>query len=404
MYKIAKITKPKYLLIILSAFSFAIWALPNKASAACATQDTSRGTVTSTFSAPSSGTYYVWARMQASSSTNDSFYMEIDGTICGVNVGDTSVPTTGWKWVNYKSGNTATLNTVNLSAGNHAMTMIGKEDAVKVDRILLLTDSGCVPTNLGDNCAVVGDITPPSVSISSPANNSTVSGTVAIQATASDDVGVSKVEFYMGSTLLGTDTTSPYSFNLDTSLYPNGQYKISAVAFDSAGNNTRSAETTININNVIPDTTPPTLSITSPLNNSTVSGSVNVSATASDSSGISKVEISVDGLLKSTLTNSPYTYVFDSTSVADGSHTVTAKAYDPSNNATTKSVSITVNNTVQQTKTCDFNADSKVTITDMAILLANYGKSVSAGTNGDCDKSGNVNITDLAILLSVYGS
>jgi hypothetical protein len=51
---------------------------------------------------------------------------------------------------------------------------------------------------------------------------------------------------------------------------------------------------------------------------------------------------------------------------------------------------------------CDFNNDTKVTITDLALLLSNYNKSVSQGTSGDCSKDGKVTITDLALLLSKY--
>src|SRR5437868_14246870 len=55
----------------------------------------------------------------------------------------------------------------------------------------------------------------PTVSISSPASGAvyTSAQTVSVAATATDDVGVTKVEFYDGATLKGTDTTSPYSYS-----------------------------------------------------------------------------------------------------------------------------------------------------------------------------------------------
>ncbi|HSP77990.1 MAG TPA: S8 family serine peptidase, partial [Myxococcaceae bacterium] len=56
-----------------------------------------------------------------------------------------------------------------------------------------------------------GDTTAPTTSISSPSSGATVSGTTTISASASDNVGVTRVEFYAGSSLIGTDTTSPYS-------------------------------------------------------------------------------------------------------------------------------------------------------------------------------------------------
>jgi hypothetical protein len=93
------------------------------------------------------------------------------------------------------------------------------------------------------------------------------------------------------------------------------------------------------------DTTLPTVSITSPANGATVVGTVSINATASDNVGVTKVEFFVDGALKSTDTTSPYSYSWDSSSVANGSHSLTAKAWDAAlNNKTSTAVSVTVNN------------------------------------------------------------
>jgi hypothetical protein len=93
------------------------------------------------------------------------------------------------------------------------------------------------------------------------------------------------------------------------------------------------------------DTTPPTVSITAPLNGATVVGTVSINATASDNIGVTKVEFYVDGALKSTDMTSPYSYSWDSTSVANGSHSLTAKAYDAALNVgTSTAVGVTVNN------------------------------------------------------------
>ena len=93
------------------------------------------------------------------------------------------------------------------------------------------------------------------------------------------------------------------------------------------------------------DTQPPTVSITAPANGATVAGMVSVNATASDNVGVTKVEFYVDGVLKSTDTTSPYSFSWDSTSVANGSHSLTAKAYDAALNVgTSTAVSVTVNN------------------------------------------------------------
>jgi hypothetical protein len=94
------------------------------------------------------------------------------------------------------------------------------------------------------------------------------------------------------------------------------------------------------------DTTAPTTSITAPTAGATVSGTaVTVSASASDNVGVSKVEFYVDGALVATDTTSPYSISWNSTGVANGSHTLTSKAYDAAGNVgTSAGVSVTVSN------------------------------------------------------------
>jgi hypothetical protein len=93
------------------------------------------------------------------------------------------------------------------------------------------------------------------------------------------------------------------------------------------------------------DTTLPTVSISSPTAGSTVSGTVTITAAASDNVGVTKVEIYVDGTLRTTDTTSPYTWSWDTTTFANSSHTIMAKAYDAANNiGQSSNVSVTVNN------------------------------------------------------------
>src|SRR3990170_4175007 len=94
------------------------------------------------------------------------------------------------------------------------------------------------------------------------------------------------------------------------------------------------------------DTTPPTTSITSPANGATVSGTVTVSANASDNVGVSRVELFVDGSLHSTDTSSPYSFAWNTTTVANGGHSLQTRAHDAAGNVGSSSVvSVTVSNT-----------------------------------------------------------
>jgi hypothetical protein len=83
-----------------------------------------------------------------------------------------------------------------------------------------------------------GDTVAPTVSITSPANGATVArrATITITANASDNVGVTRVEFLVGGALQCTDTTAPYSCNWKVPNTPNQNYQLSARAFDAANN------------------------------------------------------------------------------------------------------------------------------------------------------------------------
>ncbi|MGD0017609.1 MAG: choice-of-anchor D domain-containing protein [Verrucomicrobiia bacterium] len=85
--------------------------------------------------------------------------------------------------------------------------------------------------------AQAGDTTPPTVVLTEPASGATVSNTIAVSATATDDVGVMSVEFYRGAgVLIGTITTPPYSVNFDTRTVSNGPNCFYARAYDAAHN------------------------------------------------------------------------------------------------------------------------------------------------------------------------
>ncbi len=94
-----------------------------------------------------------------------------------------------------------------------------------------------------------GETTPPTTSITSPAAGATLTGTATISANASDNVGVTRVEFYAGTTLLGSDTTSPYSFDWNTTTAANGSYSLTSRAYDAAGNSGSSAAVSVTVSN-----------------------------------------------------------------------------------------------------------------------------------------------------------
>jgi hypothetical protein len=101
-----------------------------------------------------------------------------------------------------------------------------------------------------------GDTTAPTVSISAPTAGATVSGPVSVAANASDNVGVSGVQFKLDGANLGTeDVTSPYSVSWDTTAVANGSHTLTAVARDAAGNSATSVAVSVTVSNVIPPAT-----------------------------------------------------------------------------------------------------------------------------------------------------
>ncbi len=80
------------------------------------------------------------------------------------------------------------------------------------------------------------DTTAPTVNITAPSNGAVVSGIAKITASASDQSGIARVEFFIGDTLLGSSTTAPFSTSWDTRKWANGDYVITARATDTAGN------------------------------------------------------------------------------------------------------------------------------------------------------------------------
>ncbi len=234
-------------------------------------------------------------------------------------------------------------NTTTVANGTHTLTVIARDAAGNQ------TTSAAVSVTVNNGAS---DTTPPTVSITAPATGSTVSAAVTLSATASDNVGVAGVQFKLDGANLGAeDTAGPYSMSWNTATVPNGTHTLTAVARDAAGNQTTSAAVSVTVNNVVPDTTPPTVSITGPAGGSTVSATIAVSATASDDVGVVGVQFKVDGAnLGAEITVEPSSTSWNTTTVSDGTHILTAVARDAAGNQTTSApVSVTVGNSTAPT-------------------------------------------------------
>ena len=188
----------------------------------------------------------------------------------------------------------------------------------------------------------VADLTPPVVSMTAPASGATVSGTIMVSASATDNVGVAGVQFKLDGANLGAElTTAPYTLSWNTTTASNAAHTLTAVARDTVGNTATSAAISVTVDN-----SPPTVSVSSPAPGTTVSGTILVSNAHSDNLAVVGVQFKLDGVnLGAEVTAAPYAISWDTTLVANGPHTLTAVARDAAGNtATSTAVSVTVAN------------------------------------------------------------
>ena len=193
------------------------------------------------------------------------------------------------------------------------------------------------------------DTTAPTVAITAPVDGATLTDQVSLAATASDANGVTSVSFSIDSALLGTDTSAPYNATWDTSTASNGAHTITATARDPSNNVGSATPIAVTVANFV-DTTAPTVSVTAPADGATVNGQTQLEAAASDDVGVTSVRFLVDGESVGTDASAPYTATWDTTTVSNASHTITATAVDAANNTgSATAVHVTVDNPTDTT-------------------------------------------------------
>jgi len=180
--------------------------------------------------------------------------------------------------------------------------------------------------------ASAADTTNPTAAITAPTSGASVSGSNTVTVNAADNVAVSKVEFLVNGVVEGTSTTAPYSFAWNTTTVPNGSVTLSAKAYDVAGNVDQSG-VSVSVNNLLPDTIPPTVSVLRPSAGSTPKGTVQVDVGATDNVAVTKVELYVDGVIYAIYGSAPFSMSWNTAAYANGTHILKAKAYDAKGNA-----------------------------------------------------------------------
>jgi Big-like domain-containing protein/parallel beta helix pectate lyase-like protein len=185
------------------------------------------------------------------------------------------------------------------------------------------------------------DTTPPLVAVASPAGGQTVSGVVTIRASASDNVGVTRIDYLQDGQAVAVFSPPVFTAAWNTALVPNGAHTLIAVARDAAGNRTTSAAISVTVLNT--DTSAPAVTITSPTSGSTYStgvSSITLGGTAFDNVGATQVTWTNSRGGSGTATGRA-SWTASGIALQPGTNVLTVTASDAAGNTATDIVTVT---------------------------------------------------------------
>lgn len=222
----------------------------------------------------------------------------------------------------------------NVAGGNYILTAIATDDDGGTATSAPVSIGVSEPANVA-----------PRISISEPLPGATfeAGGNILIAALAEDDDGqVVEVQFYSGTTLLDIITSRRTRYEYLWRNVTPGSYALSTVAFDDDGASSTSSLVEITVNQA--PNVPPTVNLTAPGNNETFFTNTPIlfAAEASDVDGsVAQVDFFVNGALFNSVSTSPYTITW--TTTTSGTYTITADAVDDDGaRRTSPAVAITV--------------------------------------------------------------
>ena len=196
------------------------------------------------------------------------------------------------------------------------------------------------------------------VSITQPAPNALVSGTVSIAATTSADLLVGSVEFLVDGISVGTDDRPAWSVTWNTAAGADGGHTLTAIATDVLG---RSSQDSIPVT-VVNDRVP-TVRITDPAHGAVVAGTVSIVAAASDdTTGVGffidgkSIGLDLSGV-------DGWWAAWNTTGTSNGDHTIAVIATNGQGKAATDTIAVTVGNAPTTTTTTTTTTTAATTTT-----------------------------------------
>jgi chitodextrinase len=200
----------------------------------------------------SSATLSVQAPMMVSSLTCSPSTVTSGGTsTCTVSLNQQSP--SGGTTVSLTNSNPSALTvpaSLTVTSGTSTATFTASAAVVTASQSATLTVTVGTSSQSSLLTILFVDNVPPSVSITSPTAGQTLSGTFAVSAGASDNVGVAWVQFKVDGTVVGPQiTATPYNYSLVTTSLTNQTHTLTAVASDTSGNTATSAPVSFTVNN-----------------------------------------------------------------------------------------------------------------------------------------------------------
>ena len=198
-------------------------------------------------------------------------------------------------------------------------------------------------TNTTDLPSKIVDNTAPTGNVASPLSGSTVSGSITLGVSASDDNPIAGVEYFVNGSSIGTAGSAPFQMSWNSASGGDGGATISAVISDVAGNSTSTGSVSITVDNFAPG-----VSLSAPAAN--VSGTIGLGASADGDTVQVTFERRPAGgggwTTIGTAIGGPWSASFDTTAVVDGNYELRATAVDAGGNSGTSGVVTTrVDNT-----------------------------------------------------------
>jgi thermitase len=172
----------------------------------------------------------------------------------------------------------------------------------------------------------------PLVTLRRPDPGATVSGIVAVEGAATDNVGLARVELLVDGAVTSSSESASFSFQWNSGSVVDGVHTISVKADDFSGNSSVATASVAVSNPVVADNISPTIEITSPRYGSFLTGTAPITVSASDNIAVTQVNIYIDGILHYSGGTAPYAFKWNTKKTAVGLHTITATAWDAASN------------------------------------------------------------------------